>query len=81
MIRWLRIRTREGLRWLFRGSYFAKLEAEIDIMARPLATGRLDPKRAAVLRKRIRHAISWLPEDRAGKFRDMMARIGHDVRG
>ena len=78
---WMWVRIREGLRWLFRGVQFDKLEAEIDRMAVPLGAGILPDKKAAVLRRRIKHAISWLPEDRAGKFKDMMARIGHDVRG
>lgn len=80
MLRWWWVRLREGARWLFRGSQFRKLELEIDIMARPLAAGGANEKKARVLRKRIRHAISWLPENRAAKFHDMMARVGHDVK-
>ena len=81
MTRWQRIRVREGLRWVFRGVQFDKLEAEIDRMAAPLALGTIPEGRAAVLRRRIKHAISWLPPERGAKFKDMMARIGHSVGG
>lgn len=77
---WPRIRFREGLRWLFRGSAFTKLERDIERMAAPLAGGGIAPKTAARLRRRIAYALGWLPAERAEKFYEMMARIGHSVR-
>lgn len=75
---WLRIR--EGLRWLFRGTAFQKLERDIDRMAAPLARAGMPARRANRLRRRIRHAISWLPPERGERFHDTMARYGHSVR-
>lgn len=78
-MRWTWLRCREGARWLFRGSDFRKLETEIDRMAAPLFSG-VSAKSAAKLRRRINHAVSYLPADRAEKFHDMMARAGHPLR-
>lgn len=79
-MRWLWVRTREGARWLMRGSDFAKLEGEIERMAAPFAHQALHPKGEARMKARIKHALSWLPADRAAKFHETMDRLGHSVR-
>lgn len=77
---WPLVRVREGARWLLRGSSFTKLEADIERMAAPLAHNALHPKGEARMKRRIKHALSWLPADRAEKYHDLMDRVGHSVR-
>ena len=76
---WPWIRLREGLRWLFRGSHFKPLERDIDRMAAPLHRG-VSPRQAARIRRHVRHAIGWLPAERAALYHEMMARAGHPTK-
>lgn len=80
MLRWLWIRLREGVRWVFRGTNYTKLEQDIRHMSAPLASGRLDDTRASKARDRIKIALSYLPRDVAEKYYEMMDRYGHSVR-
>ncbi len=79
-MKWFWIRIREGLRWLFRGSQFTKLERDILVMSQPFVLGELHGRALVRRHQRLKYAFSWLPPERSERFHEMMARYGHPTK-
>lgn len=74
---WIWFRIREWFHWIFRGQNFTRIENYIEQILAPLFEH--EPEDVDKICKRLTIALSYLPEDRAQKFYDTIARAGHSL--